>query len=325
MPTNSNDNLDTERSHVADRSEGPTRDLYEKLGKIRDAMGAIVVPYAPQQEFRAAIEELSATARHSRGRPQPGVHLFAPSYSGKTMGIIEVANAINGSGGEEFGSIPIAVARLDPEASVGSVATDMLKALKEPRPERGTAAVRWERVLDAIQRRKVEVFIFDEWQRLGRRPTVSPGIAGKIQDIMDAGLCAAAFVGKADGINIFRAYPDLQNRLDTPVTMPPLQWLRDDDRHLFIKFVRSYETALIAQGIVKFSCEMADESVAQPLLEASCGLIGYFCQIVQSAVISITRDDHDGITYEDLTRAVDEWGIGNNRIDYNPLRAVPQT
>lgn len=289
------------------------------VGAARMRLRSIVVPYEPQQEFLMAVRELASTAYHGRGSPLPAVALFALSQSGKSTAAKEVARTINEASSGDASKYPIAVATLNNDGRPAAVATSILRALGEKRPELGSETIRRERVFNAIEERQLQVLILDEFHRAGRRPTFSPVIAGFIQDLLDAGLCAVAFVGKAEAHEILKACPDLANRLDAPVRMEPLQWASEYDRRLFTKFVAAYDLALVEQGVLRFPVGFADGDMPQLLMEASQGLIGFFCRIVEEAVAAATRQRHDGLTRQDIANAVEDWGVGTGRIDYNPF------
>lgn len=290
----------------------------------RNIVRSIRVPFTPHQDMEIAFDELRFAALHGRGRPLPGIRILAPSYSGKSTGVRDYIEKVMARGGHPEGSCTIAYAKLDTEGTVGSLATDILKALNVKRPESLTPQKRWERAREKIKEKQVQLFVLDEFQRAGRRPTISPVIAGKIMDIMEDGDCACAFIGKPDAKNIFKACPDLGNRLDAPVTMPRLNWASEHDREMFIEFVAAFDRALKQQGATQVLSDLAAPGVAQLLLEASNGLIGQFCRIIETAVMAITRRGQEAITPDDLEAAVDEWSIGNDRIAYNPVRDSKQ-
>lgn len=296
-----------------------------RVARARQRVGEINIPYLPQIELKVALDELRYTAVLTRGRPQRGVHLFGPSFAGKTTAAREHAKFVLGTEDHRPGSVPIALATIDPEGSLASVATDILRSIGEPRPDKGSAALRWERVWNSLPEREVQILVLDEFQRTARRPMMSPVIAAKVQDLMESGLCAVAFLGLEKAHDVFRCASDLCNRLDVPVTMTDLQWCDDEDRALFTDFVDRYDSALVEAGVVPLRSGLADdERQLQLLHEASNGLIGQFCRIVETAAITVVRNRQSCITREDLVDAVDDWSIANRRISYNPFKEGKQ-
>lgn len=297
---------------------GNTRAL---IAQRRLAVRSIFLPYAPQDELEDALDEMleGVPGFRDAGLPQPAVHLLADSFSGKSTGARAYVAKARQRLDSAPGSVPVVYAKLDTDGTVGSLATDILTALGEKRPNALTPDRRWSRARQALRDRKVSLLILDEFQRAGRRPTISPVIAGKILDIMDDGDCACAFLGKTEAISVFNSCPDLKNRLDTPVRIPRLRWTTDRDD--FMAFADKFDEALVAADVTRFKSGLGDEETAQLLLEASNGLIGQFSRIIETAVIMITRDGNDAITRRDLEDAVQEWSIGNQRISYNPFTA----
>lgn len=294
------------------------------MAERRLLVRGVMVPYAPQEELRDACDEAlyAAEALREANLPQPMVQLLADSFSGKTAGIKAYVAEVFARGEHPEGTTPVAYAKIDTDGTVGSLAADILRALGERRPTALSPDKRWERARQAIRDHGVRLFIFDECQRAGRRPTISPVIGGKILDVMDGdgtvgGDCACVFLGKTSASNFFDACPDLKNRQDTPVLMPRLRWSTDKDD--FMKFAAAFDQALVDGGVTKVKSGLGEEETAQLLLEASNGLIGQFSRIIETAVIMITRDGSDAITRRDLRDAVQDWSIGNERISYNPF------
>ena len=281
---------------------------------------AIRSPYAPQSEMDATFEEMRVGAPLLRvaGMPQPSVRVLAKSFTGKSVGARDYVRRTRAKLGD--GSSSAVYVKLDSDGSVASLATDILRALNEPRPEGLNAEKRWPRARKAIKDRKVDLLILDEFQRAGRRLTIHPVIASKILDILDEGDCAIAFVGKLAAKAIFKATDDLGNRLDPSVSIGRLTWTAHSEA--FIKFADAFDQALVDAKIVDIKAGLGKPATAQLLLEASSGAIGQFSRIVETAVVNITRAGHATITRRDLSDAVDDWAVGNERIDYNPFRGT---
>ena len=296
--------------------------LRNLIAERRVAVRSIHLPFEPQQDFVDALDEIlsSAEALREAGLGQPAVVLLGSSFSGKSsqarIFVDETNNEHRANGGHE-GGVRAVYVKLDPDGTIGSLAGDILTGLKVARPMSLSAAKRWERARSEIRKNHVSILIFDEFQRANRRPTISPIIAAKILDIMDDGDCAVAFVGKQDAKNIFDACPDLKNRLDSPVRIPPLRW--DDDSDSFMEFADRFDQALVDADITETKSGFADENTAQLLLESANGFIGQFSRIIETAVIAITRESHKSITRQDLSNAVDDWSVANERIAKNPF------
>lgn len=331
---NFRDDPDHDLQHIVETASAPVvgsnSDAVERrrLGKLiaerRLLLRGLPIPYGPQQELAAALDEALCSADELReaGLPQPGLKLLADSFSGKSSGALRYVREVFEREEHRPGTIPVAYVKLDTDGTVGSLATDILTALDQPRPNALTPDKRWERARQAIRDCGVSLIIFDEFQRASRRPTISPIIAGKILDIMDGddskgGDCACAFLGKTNAANVFKSCPDLRNRLDSPVHIPKLVWSRDEVD--FMAFADAYDQALVDADILTHKAGLGTPVIAQLLLETASGLIGRFARIIETAVLGITREGVDTITRADLRDAVSDWAIGNGHINYNPF------
>jgi len=299
------------------------RDAKAQLRKLiatrRVTVRAIHLPFAAQQDLEDALDEAwcGAVELRSAGLPQPAVPILADSFSGKSSAARHYVKSIMEGPDVEPGTIPVVYVKLDTDGTVGSLAADILRGCGEKRPNSLSGEKRWDRARQTIRNRGVYLLILDEFHRAGRRPTISPVIAGKILDIVDDGDCACAFLGKTSAEQVFASCPDLKNRLDAPVHMPRLRWVNDSAE--FMAFADAFDQALVDADITDIKSGFGDEDTAKLLLEASNGLIGQFSRIIETAVIAITRDGQQAITRQDLSDAVDDWAIANGRIGYNPF------
>lgn len=331
---NFRDDPDHDLQHIVETAAAPVvgsnSDAVERrrLGKLiaerRLLLRGLPIPYGPQQELAAAFDEALCSADELReaGLPQPGLKLLADSFSGKSSGALRYVREVFEREEHRPGSVPVLYVKLDTDGTVGSLATDILTALDQPRPNALAPDKRWERARQAIRDCGVSLTIFDEFQRASRRPTISPIIAGKILDIMDGdnlrgGDCACAFLGKTNAANVFKSCPDLRNRLDSPVHIPKLVWSRDQAD--FMAFAEAYDQALVDADILTHRAGLGTPVIAQLLLESAGGLIGRFARIIETAVLGITREGVNMITRADLRDAVSDWAIGNGHIKYNPF------
>ena len=299
------------------------KDVIKRVADAKSRLHNIAVPYPRQAELQAALDELRQTTALTRGSPQQGVYLFGPSYSGKTFSAkqyIEHHLSLRTDGDT---SVPAALVTVDPEASMAALASDILRGIGCRRPDAGSTDIRWERVRNELRARQVDLLIFDEFQRAGRRVGNRTAIAGKIQDLMEQGYCSVALLGLQDAEDILSAAPDLPNRFDVPVDMPPLDWSDADDRAIFERFVADYDHAIITEEILpERSAWVDDHSVLERLMESSSGLIGQCVRLIQVAVTRCVREGHPCISSRDLADAVTDWAVRQKRISYNPFETT---
>lgn len=296
---------------------GPLLIAYRRL-----LVRSIRSPYAPHDDMHGSFEEMRVAAPILRlaGMPQPGVRILAPSYCGKSVGARDYVKKVKARlGGTSCSAVYV---KLDSDGSVGSLATDILRSLGEKRPESLTPEKRWTRARRCLKQHLVDLLILDEFQRAGRRMTVHPVILGKILDIIDGdgitgGDCAVAFVGKTEAKAIFKTTDDIGNRLDTPVRLGRLRWATHKAE--FMEFAADFDRQLVDMKVTTASAGLGDPATAELLLEAANGTIGQFCRIVETAVVAITRDGRGLITQQDLSDAVQDWSLGNERIANNPF------
>ncbi len=318
------DDPDHDEDAIADTaSRGSDKDTRSELHKLiairRLAVRSIHLPFAAQLDLEDALDEALCGAVELRdaGLQQAIVPILNVSFSGKSAGAKHYVRKKLASLEARSGTVPVVYTKVDTDGTVGSLAADILRGCGAKRPYSLSGEKRWDRARQAIRSKGVCLLILDEFQRTGRRPTISPVIAGKILDIVDEGDCACALLGKTEAKQVFASCDDLENRLDAPVRMPRLNWLTDSVE--FMEFADAFDQALVDADITDIKSGFGDEDTAQLLLEASNGLIGQFSRIIETAVIAITREGQRIITRQDLSDAVDDWAVANRRIGYNPF------
>ncbi|MEJ7777023.1 MAG: AAA family ATPase [Sphingomicrobium sp.] len=290
-----------------------------RVARARSLFKEIRVPHPRQTELHVALEELRLTATQSVGQPQGGVQLLAPWGSGKTVGAQLVEAAILREQGQDRNDRPMVIAKLSTAGTAKSIPSAILRALGEPRSDKGDEEVLWMRAREALKDARTRLLTIDETDRATRRPTISGAIASALRDLADEGICALAFLGTSKSESLFRNCQDLDERLDAPVTMEPLDFLIDEDKEIFSDLVRDFDEAMVDKKILRRPSQLAKGDTPRLLAEASNGILRQLARIIETAMISVVRRDGDAITRDDLADAVADWSIAKGLIDYNPF------
>lgn len=245
--------------------------------------------------------------------------LVAPHGCGKTEAVHFLRRRLEVSANANC--VPLLYAEINVMGNTDSVPTSILQALGAARPDVGSERARWPRAIAEIQRCGVELIVFDEFNRAGRRASMSRQIATAIRErIMDAGIAPVAFVGSEDAGSVLSQVPELMERLDDDVDLSPLQWSAAGDRELFVTFVADLDQAMVEAGLVGCLAGLGGEEIARPLWEASAGRVRRICKIVRQAMGIALHEGQSAIQRQDLLDAVDAYCIPRNFCSSNPFR-----
>lgn len=289
------------------------------VGSAQAKFDAIRVDYPPQTSAMAILDEVRIAGLYrTPGSVCGGAMMVAPPGAGKTEAVRGLRRILAQSAAE--GEIPLLHVYIDTAGTTESVPTSILQALGAARPEAGSEKTRWPRVTSEIIDRRVQLIVFDEFNRASRRPSMSGPIATVIrQKIMDSGLAPVVFVGSENAAAVLAQVPELRERLDDSADLRPMNWYLEGDRALFIDFAADLDRAMVEVGVVACEAGLGDEAFAKPLWEASDGRLRRIIKIVRQAMTSALRDGRNHIDRDDLADAVDDYAIANGFCDRNPF------
>lgn len=290
-----------------------------RVGAAKAEFRKIVLDYPPITAAIEVIEEgRTMTRAREPGEPCAPILLNAPIGTGKSM-TLKLAAARAAASAPE-GHRPILVVPMPTAGTTDSIPTAILKALGHARPDIGKTDARWLRAVSEMRRVGVEVVAFDEFNRANRRPTMSRPIAISIREhILDAGVAAVAFVGTADAAAVLGQCEDILDRLEAEIDLSPLEWHEDEDKELFINFVRDLDDELATRKLLSAKSGLDDEDTAHKLCEASAGRLRPLMSIIREAMALALRRKGASITVDDLRQAVQAYALRTRFIDRNPF------
>jgi len=292
----------------------------ERVGRAKGLFKTIRLHHPGQADFDTAADELRLSALASPGEDMGGVQVMAPIGSGKTVGAELYAARINADA--EDGVTPVVLATLDTSGTGKSIPSSILRALGELRPDRGDEALLWIRAKRALHEHGVQLLILDEMDRAARRPSLANHIGGSLRDLADARIVPLAFLCTPKSITLFRNCGDLDERLDPPVEIHPMDWLIEDDRVLMTSLVEGFDRGIAELGILPAPSGLADPVIVEALTIASGGILRRLKMIIGTAMMNVVRRGDAVIRLEDLSVAVDEYCIAKSFISENPFERL---
>lgn len=289
------------------------------IARAKAAFDLIRMPYGPQEGAVDALEEvLFSYVDREEGAPCGGAMMIAPFGTGKTETIKSLTRRMVESGAFPTATHPVLHVIVPSAGTVESIPTGILKALGKPRPELGGPDLRWSKALRGIADAGVQLLVFDEFNRAGRRETMSAAIAwALIETIMDPGLAPVAVVGSDDAKKVLKAAPDFAQRLDDRIPLALLKWHDDYDRLIFEKLLADLAAAMAERGLPGAS-QMA-RCHAKPLADACIGSIRLLMKIARASLGLCMERGGSEIDAADLEEATDRLSVAAGFISTNPF------
>lgn len=293
--------------------------LNDRLARAGAAFDAIRKPFSPQDAGVSAFDRVRLAAKYrAAGVPCSGAMLVAPFGTGKTQLITKLCE--HAAKTAEPGIIPVLAVQTSVLGTTDSVPTAILHALRIAKPEVGNEKVRWSRAVREMRQARVELVIFDEFNRAHRRPTMSAPIVNSIrQHIMDEGVAAVGFVGSEDASLVLGKCPEVIERLDDEIDLAPLDWISDEDKEILTDFLTEIEAEVLRLELIKASAGLREAPIAKALCEATNGRIRSIMKVIRHAMLRSMERGGDTIEIEDLYEGVDLMCVRKGFVAINPF------
>lgn len=300
------------------RLERPS-ETNDRIARALAEFDDLRVDYRPQVDAVAALDRIRLSARYrAAGRPCGGAMLVAPFGTGKTCAVeMLVAHAQNKA---EPGTTPVLAVQVSVLGTTDSVPTSILHAMRVPRPEVGNEKARWHRAVDELCRAKVELVVFDEFDRAYRRATMSAPIVRSIREwIMDASVAAVAFVGCEAAQTVLRLAPETVDRLDDEIDLSPLDWIVEEDREILLGFLERVDRELVSRRLLRSASGLGRNEVAEALCEATNGRIRTIMKVLRHAMTVAIERGSLTIEQDDLHLGADLHCVRKGYCSINPF------
>lgn len=286
------------------------------------------------------------------GRPRRCLCLFAPSHSGKSHTVLSYMRTVVARMIAEDPSLadrdPEVLAReqkkvvhvtLSAEATPKSLATDILIALEDPNPDKGTKASLWARVYRLIAALGVEMLVIDEVQHLANKriKIVTGGndivfdhsrdqnVADTLKVMMIRGSVPLVFMGILQARDLVISSTQFKGRVLDEIHFETPRWPVEGERMDFIAFCGRLSLKLQEEGLFAEAPPLVVGDIPSNLYVSSLGRLGLVCRIVEKAAILALTRGSKVMERSDLAEAVDLIIVGRGELAENPFHGLAKT
>lgn len=280
----------------------------------------IYVPYPRHIEFHSRCDYLAKLGQETRGRPQRGMRVLAPSGSGKTAAAKAFKRLIEEATPPTEHYVPAIIVSLEDHATSRKLMVSILKKLGDKHADEGNEMQLRSRAYAYFERLGTKLLFVDEVQHLLNRRVVQSDVTDSLKGFLDGGVVPVVFLGTDEGESLFTRNKQLSGRLLPPSDFTPLGRDRPQDRLLLAGYVRALDEAIVGNGLVKRHAGLDHPWIRGCLHDVSAGVIGRISRLLAIALENANRRKADCIEVHDLAVAVDQWAIPGHFIDVNPFR-----
>lgn len=289
------------------------------VAEMQACFESAFVPYPPHIELHQRCDHLRQLGLLTRGRPQKGFRVLAPTGSGKTTAIEAYISSVEAVRPRTAGFIPILKISIATSSTTRRLMTSILEAFGDMHAHHGNEALLRRRAIACFQRFKTELLICDEVQHLNFRQGPKTDVTDTLKGLLDAGVVPIIFLGTEDAAEMFGRNLQLNGRLLPPCDLPPLNVRRAADRALFARFVTEIEGVIYDQGILPQRSDLNALKLMPVLFEVSKGVIGRVSRLINVAMGAALMRGGQCIEVQDVSWAIDHWAVEQSFVKRNPL------
>lgn len=280
----------------------------------------IYVSYPPHIEFHQRCEYLIELGRATRGQPQNGMRVLAPSGSGKSAATKAFIRKFEAQTPRTETHVPLVYIPLEEGTTSKKLMSSILDFFGDKYSSSGNEQVLKNRVKACFERFGTDLLFIDEVQHLDYRNSGANNATDSLKRFLDDGVVPIVFLGVDEAKAFFTKNIQLGSRLIAPSDFKPLDARSRSDRSLLASYAASLDQAIVQKGILTEPSALRDSWVIQCLHSVTDGVIGRVSRLLEVALVIALRRGATRIERYDLALAVDSWGIANGVVKLNPFR-----
>ena len=253
----------------------------------------------PHTAFNSAINRIEQCFRHSEGSSQAiSIAIIGESRTGKTRVLEEFFSRHPARRLTDGMHIPILRVRTPSKPTTKGLAELMLRAVGDPRADKGGEQARTARVGDLLKAVGTKAILIDEFQHFYNRDMLR--VTDWLKNLVEDTNSVLVVAGLPICTQVIGLNEQLKGRFLAPISMPRFLWQIDDDRAEFIAILEAFHAALSEHFKLP---ELDSEDMAFRCYCATGGLMGYVSKLLRSSVWNAIDSNSNKITLEDLDKA----------------------
>lgn len=216
--------------------------------------------------------------------------------------------------------VPALSIRIPIPATVGGLNTSLIAALSDPFPRGGTIPQRTQRVYELVDKCKVEICFFDEFQHFAERESfkLNRTVSDWTKNFMgDTGL-PLILLGTPKSVEILDGVENEQLRRRFPfrITLKPFGWTTQEDQKTFRKFLEKVDEKLP----LPMHSNLADPEMAARIHYATKGIMFEIMRLIRGAAVFALKRNLPKVDIHLLKESFDEYLATNSPKLKNPFK-----
>ena len=261
-------------------------------------MAKLVVPHP--QFFEAVSEVRRRTGRCIRQSKGAAMSVIAPTGAGKSTLAKYCQQMWPDRTLPELTLRRVVVFTIPPRPSSGSMSSAVLKALGDPRWEKGKAQILQERTKYLLTKCRTRLVLIDNVHDVPerRRRSGVREVGNWIRDLVDTVSALFVSLGAEQGLDVFNANSQVRRRSPAHMRIDYFGVAVKKDAAQFLRFLYELDKNL---PLAKMS-GLSEPKLAARIWMASHGVMDYIMQITTEALELAVKKGQEQLTLEDLAQ-----------------------
>ncbi|WAC59787.1 TniB family NTP-binding protein [Brevundimonas sp. SL130] len=296
-------------------SGATNRMVAERIAQFR----TIFVPYPLHVEFHSRCDYLMELGRATKGQPQRGMRVLAPSGSGKTTAAQAFIRDVELRDRSEPERRRVMHVSLDRATTVKKFYTSILHKFGDSCLGRSDEITLKYRALGFFEQMGCELLFIDEVQHMAAG---SGDVTDSLKSLLDLGAIPIVFLGTEEAGEMFARNLQFNARLLQPCDFPRLRSTLDGDQRLLRGYWERLDAEIVRQKLISTSSGLFDPDFLSALHTVADGVIGRVSRLTESALEIALRRGHEAIQLEDFHLATERWALPQGFVGRNPFAEI---
>jgi len=263
-------------------------------------MASLVVPH-PQ--FKHAIDEITARcARVNRQEKGAAFSVIADTGGGKTTLAETIQRKYPDIEADDRTIRRVVYFSTPPRPSSVSMSSAVLKAMGDPRWEKGRADVLAKRAIHLLRECKTEIVLLDNTHDIPERRTEKGvrEVGNWIRDVVDQVPALFVSLGAKQGMDVLKANSQVRRRSPAAIHIAYFDYQTKSGISRLLRFLLELDIRLPMYEL----SDLSDLDTAKRIGIATNGIPDYIIKLVTEAIEHATNHQRERITREDLEAGV---------------------
>jgi type II secretory pathway predicted ATPase ExeA len=225
-----------------------------------------------------------AGAHRTHGNRSKGVMLLGPSGVGKTTVIENYARTVSRSATETHSYCTVLHINTPPSATIKDVLSELLFALNDPAPDKGTERAMNQRFRKLAKELQVELIVLDEVQHLLKHNAQKDTrtVSNFIKNLMSDLQIPVVLCGLEEASQIGSGHAEFKRRFAATCLLSPFGIITDEERNYFTQYLVNCEKVLLSLGVKTVS--LTSELMIDRFYLASQGKPALISALIEQAL-----------------------------------------